>query len=475
MPIVKGKEQLCSCEKYKTYFKDIQGLGGHTLFDRYSDIENVVNKCVDKEYRHFLAQPAVDDDTIYWFSQPYDDIPRRLSELQGAERARYEQIKNDTLAHYQNVIASLKQQGKSSEAECLEKAIKFPKDDFVYCYDGKTVLGIWGMQLKDEVREPLGIAMTNSSFKEKKKPQPPAPEPEPEPQPEEPVVEDEDDTNPEPEPQPENPFTVRFNAGENGNLNGVSGYSKHAGEIVTADEVPTIEPKEGYEFTGWDKNPNDYRVTEDTEFTAQYREIPPSVPTDIVTTESWWSRFWGAGRGCLNWLLLLLLLALIFLVIWCCLLKKCNFNFCGCDCDETTVVIPEPRVKPNPTPTTGDVQILLKWSNYNDLDLACIDPSGTTIWHKNRVSPTGGLLEIDMNVGNNRSSEPIENIYWQTGGAPTGAYQVYLTYYAVQDNVDATPYSIKVKYGDTVEDFSGTVKKSDGTIHICTFTYPKQQ
>ena len=46
MPRVKGKEQLCSCEQ--KHFKSIQGFGGHTLFERYSDIENVVNKKVKK-------------------------------------------------------------------------------------------------------------------------------------------------------------------------------------------------------------------------------------------------------------------------------------------------------------------------------------------------------------------------------------------------------------------------------------------
>ncbi|MDR2824077.1 MAG: hypothetical protein LBB41_02630 [Prevotellaceae bacterium] len=475
MPKVKGKEQLCSCEKYKTWFKSIQGLGGHTLFNRYSDIENIVNNRIDENYRHFLAQPEVDDDTIYWFSKPYSETPRRLSELQGTERARYEQVKDDTFSHYQSVISSLKSEGKNSEAECLENAVKFINDDFVYCFDGKTVLGIWGMQLKEHVREPLGIAMKNASFKQKDKPEPPVPD---KPPTEEPP--NKPDTGHEPEEQPKNPYTVRFNAGENGNLDGISEYSKHAGENVKPNEVPTVKPKEGYEFAGWDKSPNDYTITGDTEFTAQYREIPP-----IVVTESWWSRFWLTGKGCLNWLLLLLLLALIFMVIWCCLLKKCNFNFCGCDCEETTVVIPEPKIKPEPnpdiapvptpTPTTGDVQFLLKWNNYNDLDLSCIDPSGATISYMRRESPTGGILEIDMNVGDNRSLEPIENIYWQAGNAPAGTYKVYLTYYAIHDNVDDTPYSIKVKYGDTVEDFNGTIKKSDGKIHICTFTFPNQQ
>ena len=93
MPKVKGKEQLCICENYRTYFKSIQGLGGRTLFDRYDSIENIVNKRVDEKYRHFLAQPIIDGDSIYWFSKPYRETPEHLSGLQGEEHEKYEQIK----------------------------------------------------------------------------------------------------------------------------------------------------------------------------------------------------------------------------------------------------------------------------------------------------------------------------------------------------------------------------------------------
>jgi len=37
MTRIKGKEQLCSCEK--KYFKSFQGFGDRILIDRYPDIE----------------------------------------------------------------------------------------------------------------------------------------------------------------------------------------------------------------------------------------------------------------------------------------------------------------------------------------------------------------------------------------------------------------------------------------------------
>lgn len=312
MPKVKGKEQLCSCEKYTSYFKSIQGLGNHTLFERYDSIENVVVKKIDEKYHHFLAQPIIEGDSIIWFSKPYNDTPQRLSELKGDEYSRYEQIKTVTLDHYQSAIKSLKQDNKNSEAESLEKAIKFVNDDFVYCFDGKTVLGIWGMQLKENVRVPLGIAMKNIFVKKVKN---------------ESVVVDSiinEETQPvDSEPKSPSPYNVRFNAGEGGDITGLSEFTKHDNEFVTTNDIPEIKTKEGYEFVGWDRNPNDYCVTDDTEFTAQYRKIlPVKLP--------WYKRFWNWVRnlfvgheGCLKPLLwLLFLLLLLLLLVW--LFRSCN-------------------------------------------------------------------------------------------------------------------------------------------------------
>jgi subtilisin family serine protease len=124
-----------------------------------------------------------------------------------------------------------------------------------------------------------------------------------------------------------------------------------------------------------------------------------------------------------------------------------------------------------PVPSTGDVQILLGWNNYNDLDLICTDPVGESVFFRNRRVSSGGQLEIDMNVEYPDSKTPIENIYWKSGGAPNGTYNVYLMYYRRHESaIDETPYNIKVKYGEKTEDYSGVIKRADNTIHICTFT-----
>jgi subtilisin family serine protease len=322
MARVIGKEQLCSTENYRVYFKSIQGLGNHTLFTRYDAIENVVNKKIDEKYRHFLAQPVVDGDLISWFSKPYSETPQQLSALEGEKQAKYEQIKNDTIAHYKSAVNSLRQEGKTSEAECIENAIKFVDDRFVYCFDDKAVLGIWGMQLRNEVREPVGTAMKNDFLRKPKT----ASETEliSELQP---GIEPEQQPDTEPEQQPESPaslYTVHFNPGGDGRINGVSEFTKHTNESISEDEVPGIEAREGYEFIGWDKDPREYTIVDDTEFIAQYRRsaIPP-VKLPLYTRFWNWLRTLFMGRGCWKWLLWLLFLLLLLLLLWW-LLRSCN-------------------------------------------------------------------------------------------------------------------------------------------------------
>lgn len=315
MPKVKGKVQLCITEEYKKFFKAIQGFGGHTLFDKYNAIENVVAKNIDEKYHHFLAQPVVENDLITWFTKPYNETPQQFSALRDSEGVKYERIKNETIAHYSNVINSLKQEGKIHEAEHLEKATKYVDDRFIYCYDEKVVLGIWGMQLRDHVKAPLGIAMINVFIVKAKPIVPIQPEPEPtiEPEPETPISQ----------------FKVSFNSGDEGKVVGVSDFLKFDNETIFDTEIPKIETIEGYEFIGWDQDPNDYFVTSNIVFTAQYRQIPPVFIPPIILP--WYKRFWSwlrtlfFGSGCLKWLLrLLLLLLLIFLLLW--LFRDCRGN-----------------------------------------------------------------------------------------------------------------------------------------------------
>ena len=123
-----------------------------------------------------------------------------------------------------------------------------------------------------------------------------------------------------------------------------------------------------------------------------------------------------------------------------------------------------------PKPSTGDVQVLLSWDNYNDLDLICVDPNGDNIYFKSRSVASGGQLEFDMNVEFPDSKKPIESIFWKKGTAPKGTYKVYLLYFKRHTNIKETPYKIKVNYGNKTKLFEGIIKNEGEAINICSFT-----
>lgn len=123
------------------------------------------------------------------------------------------------------------------------------------------------------------------------------------------------------------------------------------------------------------------------------------------------------------------------------------------------------------TPSTGDVQLLLSWNDYNDLDVACADPNGDVVSFQNRRVRSGGILEIDMNVKKGHSKTPIENIYWPAGGAPFGTYHVMVWMYKQHEsNIPTSPYKLKVVHGDKIDELEGTVSVADGKNIVFTFT-----
>ena len=73
----------------------------------------------------------------------------------------------------------------------------------------------------------------------------------------------------------------------------------------------------------------------------------------------------------------------------------------------------------------GDVKFTLSWNTDVDLDLYVAEPNGEIIWYGNRVSVTGGQLDVDNTTGYGP-----ENIFWPTVKAPTGTYTVWVEMYS---------------------------------------------
>jgi hypothetical protein len=150
-------------------------------------------------------------------------------------------------------------------------------------------------------------------------------------------------------------FTINYNAGDNGNLYGNTSVTKQSSEYISNNEIPQVEANDGYEFAGWNENPNGHEVTEDKQFTAQYNKKEPIIieNTPPIAKLPWYLRFWNwlkalfTGNGCLKWLLwLLLILLLLLLFSW--LFRNCSgHNLTGgaaLSDNDSTWVKKDPRV-----------------------------------------------------------------------------------------------------------------------------------
>jgi hypothetical protein len=120
---------------------------------------------------------------------------------------------------------------------------------------------------------------------------------------------------------------------------------------------------------------------------------------------------------------------------------------------------------------TGDVQISLIWDNRHDLDLHCIDPLNEDIYYGNKHSRSGGWLDVDSNAGCERDirDKAVENIYWETGKAPDGLYQVFVHFFLScprEPRTDPnrkdfeTPFRVRILTDGEEKVLNGTVKYS---------------
>ena len=97
--------------------------------------------------------------------------------------------------------------------------------------------------------------------------------------------------------------------------------------------------------------------------------------------------------------------------------------FSGCKKDDQPE---EPRLVGQP----GNPRFNLVFTNESnvDLDLHVEDPSGEEIYFSNPISASSGELDVDCLCGDCPTG-PNENIFWQAGKAPKGAYKVWVEYY----------------------------------------------
>jgi len=107
-----------------------------------------------------------------------------------------------------------------------------------------------------------------------------------------------------------------------------------------------------------------------------------------------------------------------------------------------------------------DIQIILDWESYSDLDLYVQDPAGEWIWYKHRKSQSNGILDKDDRTGNE-----LEKVEWSFKKASSGYYNIYIKHNGGSD----TNYKVQIKAFGNTKQFLGTIK-SNQKLYITTFS-----
>lgn len=126
---------------------------------------------------------------------------------------------------------------------------------------------------------------------------------------------------------------------------------------------------------------------------------------------------------------------------------------------------------------TGDIMAALSWESRDDLDLHCIDPSGTRIYFDRRRSSTSGELDVDQNVSAPLRDDPVEHIYWPTDRAPEGKYVFMVYFFTRRSTMAEVPFKLDVQIGDKLIKKTSTLSSAGATVDngkvVFQFEYQK--
>jgi len=134
------------------------------------------------------------------------------------------------------------------------------------------------------------------------------------------------------------------------------------------------------------------------------------------------------------------------------------------------------RVKAAGGNVTGVLRISLSWHNHDDLDLHVHEPKGYHIYFLNKMSlsPSGGMLDVDMNAGSGTTREPVENIFWSGEPKTEGKYSVVVNNYCRRDNKDGG-FEVEIEYNGEIETFTSSTNAATGkNFNIAEFNYTKK-
>lgn len=119
---------------------------------------------------------------------------------------------------------------------------------------------------------------------------------------------------------------------------------------------------------------------------------------------------------------------------------------------------------------TGDIQVTLRWTSSDDLDLAVTDPSGNTVTYANPRVASGGQLDVDANAGCGEITQsPIENIFWLPGQAVNGEYSIAVNLYQRCGSGSApVPFNLTLLVQGNTRTLNGSVSNQNP---VATFPF----
>lgn len=131
------------------------------------------------------------------------------------------------------------------------------------------------------------------------------------------------------------------------------------------------------------------------------------------------------------------------------------------------------RVKSAGGNVDGDLRVSLSWFNTDDLDIHIIEPRGYEIdyTNKGKKSPTGGVLDVDMNVSG-ESTSPVENVTWANKSTiKDGLYKVVVNNYTRRNN-NNSGFDLEIEYEGELFNFSEqSSPRTGGNNHVCKMKF----